>query len=144
MTILAEIGPIEFEIPFTVQPKQADRSTKSGIHYQPKEVTENANNLAALVAPYRPAKPLDGPIIATFTFKFPWIGKHKKIRQTHTWWPKDTIPDLDNLEKQLCDVFQRSGFFKNDSRIFRKVTEKRYEDQGGINVRLEVWSETND
>lgn len=131
---------ITISIPFTIQPKQADRSriatTKSGKqwvqHYQPADVRHNADSLAALVAPYRPAVPLDCPIEVDVCYCFPWASSVRKWQHECGWWPRDTKPDLDNCTKQLMDVLQRCGFFTNDSRIWRRTESKISADQACI------------
>lgn len=147
---------IEFEIPFTAIAKQADRSrivkTGSGrqfvAHYQPKEIVEHADNLAALLAPHRPTAPLRGPLELTLTFKFPWLGTAPSRVIAAGWYPKDTKPDWDNLSKQICDVLQKCGFFINDSQIWNSHVRKVFCPQASVQIQLlrtvVIWTPTGE
>jgi len=138
---------IAFSIPFTVQPKQADRSrfvprgaNGRGFvqHYQSKEVVTNHRNLAALVAEHRPAEPFDEPMSLTLVFVAPYLkGHNPKARERLVFIPRDSKPDLDNCEKQILDVLERSGFVSNDARIVRKNSIKVFGPQSQIVVILE-------
>ncbi len=136
---------IEFTIPYIVAPKNADRSrvVQGGNgkawahHYQPKKVTDNAKTLAALCAEYRPESPMLGPIRLTLAFWYPW-RKTEPLKNRKAPVAKDTKPDLDNLEKQITDVLERSGFFANDSQIAEKRSCKGWRDQGFVKVVIET------
>ena len=127
---------IEFTIPYIVAPKNADRSGK-GRHYQPKKVMQNAGALAALCAEYRPESPMLGPIRLWLAFRYPWRKSEPK-KNRHGIKAKDTKPDLDNLEKQLVDVLERSGFIVNDSQIAEKRSVKSWGEQGFVSVIIET------
>jgi Holliday junction resolvase RusA-like endonuclease len=130
---------LSFSIPFGVQPKQGDRAVRAGnyIHHHPDpKVTENANYLAALMSPYRPAPPLDGPIRATYWFYFVPPASVSKKRLTACPY-KETGADIDNLAKQLSDVLERGGFIRNDSRICWLEMRKVYSDSPGVKIWLE-------
>ncbi len=135
---------IKFTIPYLVQPKNADRSrvvanSKGELfshHYQPKKVADNAKALAALCAEYRPESPILGPIRLWLEFRYPWRKSEPK-KNRHRIRAKDTKPDLDNLEKQLVDVLERSGFFTNDSQVAEKRSVKTWGEQGFVSVIIE-------
>lgn len=136
---------IDFFIPCQVTPKQGDRSsiaaTKSGRrfvrHYQPKNVVKNAEAISALAAYHRPAKPLEGPVRLSLQFYFPWRKSDSKRYREPGYRPMDTKPDLDNLAKQMCDVLQRCGFFRNDSQICDISIRKGRSDVVGVRVTVE-------
>lgn len=138
---------IEFTIPYMVAPKNADRSrvVQTGgkawsHHYQPKSVMDNARALALLCAEHRPKTPMLGPIYLDLTYLYPW-RKSEPEKDRPLYRPKDTSPDLCNLDKQLVDVLERSGFFTNDSHVVEKHSRKRWADQGGVWVVIEELTE---
>lgn len=83
------------------------------------------------LAKHAPQNPLEGPIIAEVRICWPTNGEHSQGE------PKDTKPDLDNVEKTLWDVMQKLGFFKGDQQIVHKTTSKMWSDPAGVWVRLE-------
>lgn len=132
---------IEFFIPCVIVAKQGDRSMIAGKagsrwirHYTPSAVKANANELARLMAPYRPVVPLCGPIRLEILAGFPWRKSESKSRRLAGCQPKDTKPDADNIAKQVCDVLQRSGFFANDSQIASLLVSKVWCDAPGLQV----------
>jgi len=134
---------IQFEIPWLIAAKQADRSrivTGKGRqfvhHYQPKKVVDNARSLAALCSPYRPSKPLEGPIRLDLYVVFPWLKKHRPKHRQNGPIPKDTKPDADNTCKQILDVLQGCGFFSNDSQISDLRVRKRFGDSPSVGVTI--------
>lgn len=134
---------VEFTIAWVVEPKQGGMTriiSSGGKHfarrYQPVKVKRNAETLALLMAPHRPAVPLDGPIRAHYEFKYGWLSSHgKKVRALGKLW-KDTRPDTGNLAKNLEDVLERTGFVTNDARICAVRIEKYFCDSPGLFVRL--------
>lgn len=134
---------ISFFVPMVPEPKQSDRTRivegngKRFIHhYQPAKVRRFADQIAVFCAQHRPDKPFEGPVGLSLVFVFPWLKRHgKKIRaQGHVWC--DVKPDMDNLEKQVCDALQKTAFFVNDSRIAFKSSFKAWGDKPGICVTV--------
>lgn len=140
---------IRFEIPFAIAPKQADRSQlryrgtgKSRQpyihHHQSDKVLTNANNVAALVAPHRPDIPLEGPLCMELRFLSPFPKSARARDRKRGWAWHWTKPDLTNLVKQLEDVLEQAGFFRNDSQIARRVVQKQRH-TGAPLVEVRLW-----
>ncbi len=111
----------------TILPKQGDRSTvrRGRIrHYTPSKVAGNAQGLAFLLGPHVPQKPWTGPVSVEIIAGFPFRKKESLIARECGWDWKDTKPDADNLAKQVLDVLQGCGFFKDDSQVVRLVVTK--------------------
>lgn len=139
------MNPIAFYIPCEVQPKQSFRAAVipnkggKGFHtrsYQPAKVTESAKMLAVFAAAHRPDEPLKGALSLSLVFLYPWRKTEPKRNRARKSLPKDTSPDCDNLAKQLVDVLQKVGFFRNDAQISELRIRKRWSDQFGISVLL--------
>lgn len=129
---------IQFYLPFRTKPKQSFRYTNKGHRYTPVPVKRNAEALALLASKHRPAEPLKGPLSLRLIFTFPWrISDTRRI----TLW-KDTTPDWDNLSKQVCDVLQSTGFYRNDSQLACVCVEKQWADSYGVQITL--WRLNND
>lgn len=110
-----------------VLPKQGDRSTirRGRIrHYTPSRVRNNAQGLASLLGPHAPPAPWTGPVSVEIIAGFPFRKKESPIAREFGWDWKDAKPDVDNLTKQVLDVLQGCGFFKNDSQVVRLVVTK--------------------
>ena len=89
-----------------------------------KNVREAENLMAGMLAPYRPEKPLDGPLSLTVVLKFPFRKSEKKAVVAFGSAPHDTRPDLDNLLKGLIDCMTHLGFWRDDAQIFHISTQK--------------------
>jgi Holliday junction resolvase RusA-like endonuclease len=141
---MAEV--IEMFIPMLLEPKQGDRShivrTKSGksfiAHYTPKKVKKSAATMASLIAPWVPARPLEGPLRLTVDFYYPWRKSESKKAQAGGMIAKSTKPDIDNLLKNLADTMQASCFFVNDSQLADVRIRKWWHRHPGIEVKLET------
>lgn len=126
---------IEFSIPMLPVAKQSAR-LGNGRTYQPKRVTGNAESLASLLAPYVPIGPLCGPVRLDVVYRYPWrVSEPKKRRQRARL--KDTKPDHEQLNKQLCDVFEHMGFVTNDAQFADVRIRKFWTDQVGTDVMME-------
>lgn len=141
---MSDSSAIVMEIPMVPTPKQSDRQRviqpKSGKrafaqHYQPKKVTMNASDLALFIARHRPPKPLLGPVAIVCEIDFQYRKSEKRSNIGKRIY-KDTKPDCDNLKKQVCDVLQRLGFFKNDSQIASSRFDKYWFHQDRTAFRL--------
>lgn len=142
------MSKLTIHIPLPVEPKQSDRSSiiqpKGGgkpfvHHYPSKKVDNNAKALMALLRPHSSAKPLKGPLRLVVDVYYPWRVAETKKRRAMGQIPKDTWPDWDNLGKQVCDVMEKLGFFRNDSQIASGTVNKWW---GGVAPRLVIELET--
>lgn len=66
---------------------------------------------------YAPDEPFTGAVAVS-------VAWHFELKSAKKMTPKTTRPDLDNLEKALFDVMTKLGFWKDDSQIQRKFSEK--------------------
>lgn len=83
------------------------------------------------LALFAPPTPLTGPLRADLRLCWPTDGKHTQGE------PKDTKPDLDNVEKTFWDVLERLGYYKGDQQIVTKQVSKCWADPAGVYLRLE-------
>ena len=86
---------------------------------------------------HKPDKPFDCPLSLTLFFIFPrpknHFGTGKKanvLKDSAPVWHTGR-PDLDNLEKFICDALN-GVFWRDDSIICQKFSEKSYSDERGI------------
>ena len=132
---------IEFTIPLIVHPKQGDRVqvvSRGGKtwahHHQPDKVLDNARAITTLCGRHRPMR---GPIRLSLFFRYPWRTSEPK-KNRNGFKPKDTKPDLENLEKQIVDELERTGFFVNDGQVAEKHSQKGWTEQGSVSVIIET------
>ncbi len=131
------MGSVSFSIPYVCGPKQGGgRPGGRGRRFTDPKVKGDAATLASLVLPFRPAKPMRGPLRLKVTFWYPWRKSETKKRRQYSCQWKDIPPDNDNLLKQLGDVLERLGFMGNDGQIARTEIEKLWANNGGMDVDL--------
>ena len=112
------------------KPLKRHRHTKKGFTYDPSYKDKKEFILKASYK--KPVKPLEGALRMQLAFYFYRPKKHfrtgrysKELKKGVPYW-HTTTPDLDNLEKMVADALEMAGFYKNDSYIAQKQSEKIY------------------
>ena len=131
-----KIGKIQKMIEFFLAMKPPtitaqQHKISNGKFYDPPELKMAKAKLRDSLIPYRPLKPLDGPLWLVLKWCFPISGRHSDGEY------KCTKPDTDNLNKALKDVMEELGFYVNDSRVACEIIEKFWADIPGIYVCIE-------
>lgn len=74
---------------------------------------------AAIKAAYESRHPkfAKGPLIVVVEFRFPMPKSRPKWMREQGTWPKDTIPDLDKLQRALGDSLKSAGVIGDDGQI---------------------------
>ncbi len=129
---------LEIIIPGVPMAKQGDRVKTAwnktvgksySIHYQPRKIKDEQKRIAQYAMGamgLAVVDVLDCEIELEINFVFPWPKATSKIRMDKINDNfKSTKPDLDNLEKMLCDGLE-GIVFVNDSRICFKHSRKTY------------------
>lgn len=98
--------------------------------YEPEAVADARAKLKAHLASHRPEAPLDGPLELYTAWHFPLCGEH------HDGEFRISKPDTDNLQKLLKDVLTNLGYWVDDARVAREITEKYWAKVPGIYVRI--------
>ena len=125
----------------TAQARARHGRTKSGLHMTFKSANQKANErtLEALLAPYAPKSPLQGPLVLEFVAALP-VGKSdsKKLREAKLTGlvAPEKKPDLDNILKNLMDCMTRLQFWTDDVQVVCLRCEKIYAEQGYWDVAL--------
>lgn len=101
------------------------------MHYKSSAAKNTFRILSDNLKPFKPFKPMDGPIMLTAKWYFPKGKSHKDGE-----W-RITKPDTDNLNKALKDVLERLEFVANDSRICSEHIYKYWSSEPGIEIILE-------
>ena len=114
-------------------PLKRHRHTRSGRTYDPSY--HDKKEFAHKASYKKPGKPLEGALRMQVAFYMPRpkthyrTGRYKnQLKKGVPYW-HTTTADLDNLEKLVCDALEGS-FYKNDSQIAQKQSEKIYCDSG--------------
>ena len=116
---------VEFFVPGEIRGKGNSKSivrSKRGRVFlvEPAKNKANAQNLVAMFSQHAPAKPLDGPVRATYQIQYAWRKGDSAKRRALGMVAKDTRPDLGQLEKQIDDACQAAGLIVDDSQIVRR------------------------
>lgn len=120
-----------FELPIVPTAQQRARHTRTGRAYKSSAQEANERTLEALLAPYRPEKPLCGPVRLAFTAFMPIPASASKRRREAMQAGKigHTVkPDVDNLSKQLLDAMTRLRFWEDDRQVVTLEARKRYDE----------------
>lgn len=107
--------------------------------FKKKAVQQAENSLWALLQPYAPRKPLDGPLCLTLRFYWPWRKSERKSRiKAFSVYPIETRPDIENVAKGLLDVMTTLRFWHDDSQISALNIGKAWADseRAGIDLCL--------
>lgn len=84
-----------------------------------------------------PFSPLDGPLEAHISFRFPYLKSTPKLMvQSKMSFYKPTRPDLDNLEKAVLDSLTRMKVIVDDSNVVLKTSEKLHCSEPGIYIHI--------
>ena len=95
------------------------------------EVLEAQQKYFSLLMPYRPDRPMRGPLKLTVVWCFPSRNRYP----VGTY--KATKPDTDNMIKLLKDCMTELGFWKDDAQVAVEHLTKGYDDQSGIFIEVQ-------
>jgi Holliday junction resolvase RusA-like endonuclease len=96
------------------------------------------NDLMALLMPYRPPQPMQGPVCVRLTFCWPWRKSEPKRNRTTGVMPCDTRPDVDNLCKLIFDCMTRLAYWSDDGQVAALAVLKAWGDRPGIGVAVDT------
>ena len=99
--------------------------------YDPPEVKDAKNKLAAHLSKKVPPQPYKSGVRLIVKWCFPCGSRHSN----GDW--RTTKPDTDNLQKLLKDVMTTLGFWKDDALVCSELCEKFWAACPGIYVRIE-------
>lgn len=99
--------------------------------YDPPQIKDAKQKLAAHLAQHRPPEPYTGAVRLLTKWCFPLSGKHR-----HGDW-RTSKPDTDNLQKLLKDVMTVLGFWKDDALVCSEITEKFWSETPGVYIMIE-------
>jgi len=105
------------------------------IFYKPEKLKQARRTLITHLKPFRPEKPMEGPLELNVIWRFP-----KGKRHSHYEW-RVTKPDTDNLEKMLKDCMTEVGFWIDDAQVVVEHVEKLWSDEPtGISIEIKLLS----
>ena len=99
--------------------------------YDPPEIKDAKNKLAAHLSKHVPDKPYTSAVRLLVKWCFPLTGKHRD----GDW--RTSKPDTDNLQKLLKDVMTRLGYWKDDALVCSEICEKFWAATPGVYIRIE-------
>ena len=99
--------------------------------YDPPEVKDAKNKLAAHLSKHVPPHPSDSAVRLIVKWCFPIKGRHRD----GDW--RTSKPDTDNLQKLLKDVMTSLGYWKDDALVCSEICEKFWAATPGIYIHIE-------
>ena len=105
------------------------------IFYKPEKLKQARRILITHLKPFKPEKPMKGPLELNVIWRFPKGKRHR-----HYEW-RVTKPDTDNLEKMLKDCMTEVGFWIDDAQVVVEHVEKLWsDDPTGIAIEIKLLS----
>ena len=118
------------------------KNFKTGHYFIGKKSNSNAtkakNELIALIAPYAPQMPIEGPVSLSVVWAYPWRASESKKNKEKGFMYCYTKPDCDNLTKQLADILTRLGFWRDDAQVACLQFSKVWRDNPGISIQIKT------
>lgn len=119
----------------TAQQNKITLVNNKPVFYKPEKLKQARRTIIRYLKPFKPEKPMEGPIKLDVLWRFPKGKKHKH----HEW--RITKPDTDNLEKMLKDCMTEVGFWIDDAQVVVEHVEKIWSDEpSGIAIEIIVLS----
>lgn len=91
--------------------------------YEKSAAKQWSRKVAELIRPFKPDKPIEGPVKAVIAWTFPYPKGTPSKRLLERSW-RCSRPDLDNMEKGILDILVDEGFMLDDSQVAAKHTMK--------------------
>lgn len=117
-----------------------NKATGRALIYHGKNQNRNSRDLIALMAPFAPETPLEGPleltVIATRPISASWPKKKQASAIDKKIYPTVT-PDLDNYLKQVMDCMTALRFWNDDKQVVFILARKEYGENPGWRIHLE-------
>ena len=123
----------------TAQQKQITMIGGKPRMYDPRNVKQAKSDFLTLLGPYKPDRPIEGPVRLSIVWTYPWRKSEPKKNRIQGLKPCDTRPDCSNLVKAFEDCLTRLGFWNDDSQVFDLRFQKYWGDKPGIDVRIEKY-----
>lgn len=127
-TLYAEVKPI---------PKQSTNFAGKRAYTDKRKIKYMKKLLDGLLATYGMREPpMEGPIVMTVVFSFPWVTEHKKEHKVLGWLFNRKRPDIENLCKPLLDCMT-GHCYRDDSEIVGLHAYKIRSDHTFVAVMLD-------
>lgn len=121
----------------TAQQKRVHVVNGKPVFFHGAKMRREEQTWTALLQPYAPAAPIDGPIALTVRMVWPHLkGARKSDR--HRLLPKTSKPDCSNVSKHLEDLLVRLRFIVNDAHVARHVIEKYFGPESEVGIRIQI------
>lgn len=106
-----------------------------------KRYLDYKNELSWAARNYHKGTPLDGPIYLSLTFYMPIPDSYsEKKKRALEGQPHTKKPDRDNLEKGVCDAFNKI-IWKDDGQVCDGPIRKFYSKDPRIEIEIELIGE---
>ena len=97
---------------------------------------QTENELLMMFYPFRPEKPIVGPLKLEVGWFYPYRSLEPKKNRGKCIWC-DKRPDADNILKFVCDIMTRLGFWLDDGQIADLRFKKCWDEVPRIEVYIQ-------
>lgn len=115
------------------------RGKFSSLADKPELVAAKAT-LDSLLLQHQPSAPIEGPIVLTLQFVWPWLASHSKRVRAGGRIPMTSRPDCSNVTKTLEDRLVALRFIEDDNAVVDLRVTKWWGYQPGIDVRIQPFN----
>lgn len=121
----------------TAQQKRVAVIKGRPVFFHSREMRVQEQTWQALLRPYQPAAPMDGPLTLSMRFVYPYL---KAMPKAHVGRliPKISKPDCGNASKHIEDLLTKMRFITDDSRVCRMVVEKFHGPEAEVGIRIQI------
>lgn len=107
-----------------------------------QRVKNDESMLTALLIPFRPLTPIEGPLQVNLEYHHPYRASERKaVVVAGVPIPHDRRPDLDNTAKAMLDCMTRLQFWRDDGQIAWLSLRKTWSARPRIDVYIFAMSE---
>lgn len=104
--------------------------------FKNKAAASAEHDYLTLCAPHKPAQPIDGAVLLSVAFVFPWRKSESKRRRALGQVYMTTKPDCSNAIKAFEDCLTKLGFWHDDGQVADLRVSKCWGDSVGITIAI--------
>ena len=106
------------------------------LFFKNKQAASAEHDYLTLCAPHRPAQPIEGAVMLSVDFVFPWRKSETKKRRSLGQVYMTTKPDCSNAIKAFEDCLTKLGYWNDDGQVADLRVTKSWGDRVGITISI--------
>lgn len=121
----------------TAQQKRVHVVNGKPVFFHGSAMRREEKTWQALMAPYAPATPIEGPVSLSVRLVYPHLKTARKGDRERLL-PKGSKPDADNVAKHAIDLLSKLRFIEDDQRVARLTVEKWFGPASLVGIRIQI------